>query len=381
LMNTLLENLPDINFAEKDTEQIAAEVIARFEQDVGRTLFPGDPWRQVILTVVYYLSMQRSKIDFTGKQNLLAFSTDGFIEHIGALVLGKNARLQPRPAITTLEFTISQTMPSNTIITAGTRATPGNNLYFATTEDVEIPAGEISVEAPAECFQVGEIGNGFLPGQINRIVDSFPFTYTVRNTTVTQGGADEEGLEEFRARIQMAPESYSTAGPYGAYEFWARTANQLIVDVKVNSPAPGVVDVVTLLRDGEVPSQSILDEVYAVLNADHRRPLTDKVVSRAPEIVKYPLKLTYYIARRNAAIGTILQERVAKAVDDFILWQKSVLGRDITPSTLVEMVKSTGVKRVDMDTILPVFTVLQYYEIGVADEDYIEVIYGGLEDD
>jgi len=380
-MNTLLENLPDINFAEKDTELIAAEVIARFEKDTGRTLFPGDPWRQALLTVVYFLSLQRSKIDFTGKQNLLAFSSDGFIEHIGALVLGKNPRLEPRPAITTLEFTISQAMPSNITIAAGTRATPGNNLYFATTEDVEIPAGEFSIEAPAECSQVGEIGNGFFPGQINRIVDSFPFFYNVRNTTITQGGANEEDLEPFRDRIRMAPESYSTAGPYGAYEFWARTANQLIVDVRVKTPSPGVVDVVTLLRNGEIPSQSILDEVYAVLSPDHRRPLTDKVVSRAPEPVGYPVRLTYYISRQNAAIGTILQERAEKAVEDYILWQKSVLGRDITPSTLVEMVKSTGVKRVDMDNILPEFKVLQYYEIGVANEDEIEVVYGGLEDD
>jgi len=380
-MNTLLENLPDINFAVKDTEQIAAEVIARFEKDVDRTLFPGDPWRQALLTVVYFLSMQRSKIDFTGKQNLLAFSGEGFIEHIGALVLGENPRLKPTPSITTLEFTISQAMPSNTTIGAGTRATPGNNLYFTTTEDVEIPAGELRVEAPAECSQVGKIGNGFLPGQINRIVDSFPFTYSVQNTTISQGGANKEDLEPFRERIRMAPESYSTAGPYGAYEFWARTANQLIVDVRVKSPSPGVVDVVTLLRNGEIPSQSILDEVYAVLSADHRRPLTDKVVSRAAEPVKYPLKFTYYISRRDAPLGMVLQERVDKAVDDYILWQKSSLGRDITPSTLVEMVKATGIKRVDLDTILPEFTVLQYYEIGVVDEDNIEVIYGGIEDD
>ncbi|MCL2392630.1 MAG: baseplate J/gp47 family protein, partial [Oscillospiraceae bacterium] len=218
-MSTLLENMPDINFAQKDTEQIAAEVIARFEKEAGRTLFPGDPWRQALLTIVYFLSMQRSKIDFTGKQNLLAFSDNDFIEHIGALVLGDNPRLQPRPAITTLEFTLSQAKPSNTIIPAGTRATAGSNLFFATTEDVEIPAGELRVQAPAECNQVGEIGNGWLPGQINRIVDSFPFNYSVQNVTISQGGANKEELEPFRERIRMAPESYSTAGPYGAYEF------------------------------------------------------------------------------------------------------------------------------------------------------------------
>jgi len=380
-MNTLLDNLPNINFAQKDTEQIAAEVIGKFEREINRTLFPGDPWRQALLTVVYFLSLLRNKIDFTGKQNLLAFATDGYIEHIGALVLGQNARLAPVAAVTTLEFTISTTMPSSIIIQAGTRATPGNNIYFSTTDDVEIPAGHLSVQAPAICSQVGEIGNGFLPGQINRVVDSFAFNHTVRNTTVSQGGSDKESLESFRARIQMAPESYSTAGPYGAYKFWAKTASQSIIDVQVETPSPGVVDVVVLLRGGEIPDQSMLDAVYAVLSADHIRPLTDKVVSRAPEAVKYPLKLIYYISRRDAAIATTLKERVDQAITDYKLWQKSVLGRDITPSTLVEMVKNTGVKRVDMNNILPEFKALKYYEVGIADEDATEVIFGGLEDD
>jgi len=111
-------------------------------------------------------------------------------------------------------------------------------LFFATVDDVEIPAGELSIQAHAICNQVGEIGNGWLPGQINRMVNSFPFSYSVQNVTISQGGANKEDLEPFRERIRMAPESYSTAGPYGAYEYWARTANQLIVDVKVNSPSP-----------------------------------------------------------------------------------------------------------------------------------------------
>ena len=376
-LNTLLSSLPNINFAEKDTAIIEAEVIARFEKELDRPLFPGDPWRQALLAIVYYLQLQRSKIDFTGKQNLLAFSSDGFIQHIAALV--GTTMLEPKPAVTKLEFTISTAMPGNTIIRAGKRATAGGSIYFATDENVEIPAGELSVVAPATCTVLGSVGNGFLPGQINNVVDTFPFTCSVRNITVTQGGADKEGIEPFRERTRLAPESWSTAGPYGAYKYWAMTTSQLIIDVEVVSPSPGVVDIVPLLRNGEIPTQPVLDAVYKTCNDDKRRPLTDMVVVRAPEAVKYDISFTYYISRRDAPIAATLVQRVYDAVDRFILWQKTKLGRDITPSTLVEMVKSTGVKRLDMDTILPTFKILNYHELGVADN--VNVVYGGLEDD
>ena len=129
-MNTLLNNLPDISFAEKDASVIEAQVISRFEEKLGRNLAPGDPWRQVLLGFVYYLSMQRSNIDFAGKQNLLKYSTDGFIQNLGAL-LGVE-QLQATPAVTTLEFALSMPLPSNIIIPKGTRVTPGGNIHFAT---------------------------------------------------------------------------------------------------------------------------------------------------------------------------------------------------------------------------------------------------------
>lgn len=378
-MNSFLENLPNINFAEKDVAVIEAEIIAHFEKSIGRTLFPGDPLRLLLLTFVHYLTQQRNIIDFAGKQNLLKYATDGFIQNIGALV--GTTMLEPMPAVTTLEFTISTILPNNTIVPKGTRTTPGNNIFFATTEDVEIIAGDHKVIATAVCTQVGSIGNGFLPGQINRLSDPFPFHSSVQNTTTTQGGTDRESLESFRERTRLAPESYSTAGPYGAYEYWAKSASQLIIDVSVKSPSPGVVEIVPLLQGGEIPTQSILDEVYAACNDDQRRPLTDHVVVRAPETIKYSLEFTYFIARIDSAIGTTIQQRVYEVVENFILWQKSKLGRDINPTRLIEMVKSAGVKRIDMYTIQPSFTVLQYYELGVADLNSINVIYGGLEDD
>jgi len=376
-MNSLLENLPDINFAEKDVAVITAEIIAHIEKEAGRTLFPGDPLRLLALTFIYYLSLQRSLIDFTGKQNLLRYAQDGFIQNIAALVGA--VQLEPRAAVTTLKFTLSTTLPNATLIPAKTRATPGNKIFFATKDDIEIPAGELSILAIAECTQVGSIGNGFLPGQINRLTDTFPFNYTVENVDESAGGADLEEIEPFRERTRMKPESYSSAGPYGAYMYWAKTANQLIVDVSVKSPSPGVVEIIPLMQGGEIPTQSVLDEVYAICSAEDKRPLTDHVIVRKPEIVEYAIDYTYFIARSSAAIGLNIQQRTAEALEQFILWQKSALGRDINPSQLTKMLMKAGIKRVEIRE--PVHKVLDYFELGVADMDNISITYGGLEDD
>ena len=112
------------------------------------------------MAFTYYLSQQRSLIDFSGKQNLLRYAQDGFIQNLAAL-LGV-VQNEARAAVTTIEFTISAALPNATLIPAGTRVTPGNKIFFATQDDVEIPAGELRTKVLAKCTQIGNIGNGFL---------------------------------------------------------------------------------------------------------------------------------------------------------------------------------------------------------------------------
>ncbi|MCL2201273.1 MAG: baseplate J/gp47 family protein [Oscillospiraceae bacterium] len=376
MINNLFENLPDITFAEKDPAVIQAEIIERFERELGRRIYPGDPWMQVMLTLAYTFAVLRANIDFAGKQNLLRFASDGFLQELGRL-LGVE-QLQENHATTMLEFTLSTTLATVAHIPQGTRASPGGNISFATLEDLEIPPGELSGVVPARCMTAGTIGNGFEPGTINTLTDPFPFNSAVSNTEVSKGGSDIEDIEALRGRIHLAPESFSVAGPYGAYRFWARSANQLISDVSVHSPAPGIVEIVPLLSGGAVPTQSILDEVYRECSDRTRRPLTDKVIVRAPESVGFDIAFTYYINRSDAPNAAQIRHRVADAVDEYIMWQKSVLGRDINPSQLTKMVMKSGVKRIEIEA--PVRTVLEHYKIGVAD-DTSGIVFGGIEDD
>ena len=99
----------------------------------------------------------------------------------------------------------------------------------------------------------GEAANGLVAGQINQLVSwSSPFLVNVTNTVTSSGGADIESDDHLRARIWMAPESFSCAGPYGAYEYWAASANPDIIDVCVwsNPPNAGKVYIYPLMKDG-----------------------------------------------------------------------------------------------------------------------------------
>lgn len=372
---SILDNLPKIDFVEKDTATIEKEIITYFEKAIGRKLYDGDPMRLFLLAFVKYISLQRSLIDFSAKQNLLSYSTDNYIEHIAALV--GVTRLEPISAETTLKFILSEAQNSTITIPKGTRATSDSRIYFSTLEDVEIAIGELDTEVVAECTVKGEIGNGFYVGQINKLVDSFGYLTTVENITQSAGGADLESLESFRQRIRVAPESFSTAGPDGAYEFWTKTANQLISDVSVTSPNPGEVEIIPLLQNGEMPTRDILNNILKICNDKTKRPLTDKVLVMAPQERFYNIDLIYYIAKSNYTLSLSIQNNINIEIKNYILWQKSKLGRDLNPSELTRRMITAGAKRIEI--ISPVFTTLKHYEIAVVDS--VNIVYGGIEDD
>ncbi len=374
-MSISLENLPNVDFVIKDAEKIKAEIIQDFEEASGRTLYPGDPLRLLLLTFAKYFVLLQNNIDMSAKQNLLKYAEEGFIENIGALVSA--FRKEAENAKVFIEFKLSESQESSVIVPKGTRVTCDNKVYFQTTEEREIKAGEKEIITEAECTEPGIIGNGYYEGQINKIVDPFGYLVSVRNTTVSAGGADRESIENFRERILIAPESFSTAGPKGAYEYWAKTANQDIYDVSVVSPNPGEVEIIPLMKNGVLPDEEILKEVRLACSADDKRPLTDYVLVSKPKEIDYDIDIKYYISKNDSTSGLSIQESVSKAVNEFILWQREKLGRDINPSKLIQSVMTAGAKRVDV--LKPVYKKIEYNQIAVLKN--IKIIYGGSEDD
>lgn len=374
--------LPDITFAEGDARALANSLKSLYEavrQAAGEPdykLADADPMRLVQLSEAELLAQVNTDIDATGKGNLLYYAGEETIEHLGYLYGERGARLQPTAAVTTIRYTLSAVRPAATTIPAGYRTTPDNTLFFATAQSLEIPAGSLSGDVLATCSETGTVGNGFTPGEINSMVDLLPFVASAVNITESSGGTELEDIEVYRARIQILPESFSVAGPDGAYEFWAKTASADIVDVAVWSPEPGYVNIVPLMQGGQLPTTDILDAVYEICSSRTVRPLTDFVQVLSPALVIYDIEVRYWISNDDSANSSTIQEAVQAAVQSYIEWQNTKLGRDLNPSKLHQLVMAAGAKRAEV--IAPVFTVLQHDEVATANAQI--VTYGGLED-
>lgn len=132
-----------------------------------------------------------------------------------------------------------------------------------------------------------------------------------------------------------------------------------------------------LMQDGTLPGAEVIDGLQDFLAQEEIRPMTDLVTVSAPEVKTFDISLTYYIARSNQASVTTIQEKVAAAVQDFITWQTTEIGRDLNPTELIRRVQEAGAKRVVLEA--PDFAVIS--ETQVAQLGTKAVAYGGMEDD
>lgn len=370
-MNNRFE-LPNIYFFEKTAEQIEREMLTHIEGKTGITLENADPRRKFIQGLTAYIVQQRIEADYAFKQNLLSYAAGEYLDHKGLDTDTK--RLQSKPAQTIVRFTLEPDRVDALLIPAGTRLVVGET-YFQTLGDFVAAVGQTEVEIPIEASEPGAKGNGFLAGEITKLVDVLPWIKKVENISATEGGADTEDDDAYAERLRIAPEKFSTAGPSGAYEYWAYTADQTIADVKVHSPMPGNVDITVLCSGGTLPSQAILKRVEEICGASDVRPLTDRLFIKPPEIVPYSLTATYYINARNATVTKHLQNQIETAFFAYLIWQKEKIGRNKDFTELIKMLKNAGASRVEIaEELYTQITALQ-----VAVDDGATLSFGGLE--
>lgn len=368
--------LPDVSFAESDASAVEAAVLTVYEGLTGLTLQPGDPVRLFLESLAYTVSVQNQLIDLAGKQNLLAYARGAHLDHLGALM--GEARIAAQSARVMLRFELTEPLAFAVPIPVGSRAsTKDGNILFATAIEAEIPAGQTGVEVPAHCTSPGASGTGLVPGQITQLVDPLPYVAGVSNVTISSEGSDTEDDERLRERIRLAPESYTVAGSTGAYEARVLGVSADILAVAVDSPEPGVVDVRFVLTDGELPDAAMIALVSDSLSAETVRPLTDKVLVGAPDVVEYTVTGRWYALRADAALLSGVARAVERAVETYRIWQRSQPGRDINPSRLIALVQQAGAKRVELDA--PLFTPLTATQ--VARETAVSLVFGGLEEE
>ncbi|MDH0343607.1 baseplate assembly protein [Chromobacterium haemolyticum] len=349
---------PDLpKFIDDDPHLVTAELIDAYQKMSGKTLYPGQVERLLIDLIAYRESVVRAAFNDAGRQNLVAFARAPMLDYLGELV--GVSRLPAQHARCTVRIAFPQSLALAQVIPAQTLVA-GGGVQFQTLASQIAPAGSTSIDLPVSATEAGAAGNGFVPGQINTLVDELEVDASVVNIDTSAGGADAEDDERLRARIRLAPESFSVAGSAASYRHHALRAHQDIADVAVisaslqqqngelksaNQVPPGVVRLYPLTKTG-MPPDSLLSVVAAACSADRVRPLTDLVEVLAPEDYGYRVRARL-TPNRDVDPKTVQQQAQA-AVGAFVQAQAERLGRDIVPSQLIATLSVPGVYQVTL---------------------------------
>ncbi len=373
----------DYQFVDTDSSALESRLIGAYEAITGRTLNPADPDRVFVAWVLSVIVQERAQQNYVGNQNIPSRAEGANLDALGEWIFNIK-RLSAQPSKCTMKFEISTAQPNALIIPRGTRVTDsGKTLVWSTTDDAEIKIGETSVCQTVKCESVGTIGNGFVAGQINRLidVDSIPYLLFCCNIETSNGGSEEANDEEYYELMRAGLDAYSTAGPRGAYEYHAKSVSTAIADVAVVIPEAGHVDIYALMKDGTAADSVIKSEILSTCNDDSVRPLTDYVQCKDADAVSYDIELTYFIKRGTDKPIAEIQRAVMQAVDEYVEWQRGKIGRDINPSKLDWLLRDTGIKRAVITS--PTFTKLNSGEARTtpqfASVEKITVTNGGFE--
>jgi phage-related baseplate assembly protein len=185
-----------------------------------------------------------------------------------------------------------------------------------------------------------------------------------------------EGDEAYRARIQLAPEAFSVAGPASAYRFHALSAAPTIADASVAAPRPDdiravvmgclaaqgagadlvaameaaldamvwpgtvIISLLSSLGDGSASAAEIEAVEMAVADNEDVRPLTDwpQVVSASIVPYEIDIDLTIYTGPDETVVLSAAQQ----AVEAYRAGARK-LGRSITRAGLFGAAMVSGV--------------------------------------
>lgn len=376
-----LVNLPEVSFIDDITlDELLESFIADFNemnsQLEGKTtvLSKTSPFRLLINAATSILYQILVKVDVTGKRNTIKYSYSEFLDLLASFK--KCVRKEAQKAYCTERFYLDESKEFAITIPAGTRVTQGS-IFFETTEVAEIAAGDMYVDVTVYCTEAGESGNNIYAGEISTLVDPIPYIAKVDNQTATSGGSDEESDDSLADRTFMAPSTYSVAGSIDSYEANAKAFSEDVIDVKVDTPSAGKVDIRFLLTGGEIPDSNVISQMQTYLSAADKRPLTDNVTVAAPDQVEYSIDVKYWIRKSDSNKAVKIQQEVNAAVDSFIAWQKTKIGRDITDSELIKLIITAGAKRCVVTS--PAYRVIGDKQIAKLTTK--TVTYGGIEND
>ncbi|HBW8634471.1 baseplate assembly protein [Klebsiella pneumoniae] len=195
---------------------------------------------------------------------------------------------------------------------------------------------------------------GMVAYAIKNDLDQLAANNNVERLTITPAddsqtpptAAEMESDSDLRQRIPAAFEGMSVAGPTGAYEFHAMSADGRVADSSAISPAPAEVIVAVLARQGDgTASEDLLQAVSLALNDEAVRPVGDRLTVVSADIVYYSVDAVLFVYPGPATEPILAAAKAQLAT--YINAQRR-LGRDIRRSAIYAALHVQGVQRVEL---------------------------------
>ncbi len=185
-------------------------------------------------------------------------------------------------------------------------------------------------------------------------LDQIGANFSVQRLVLDEGDPDAippvpptyESDEDYRARIQLSFEGFTTAGSKGSYIFHGLGADADVKDIDAVSPTPGNVTVYVLSRTGDgTASPELIAAVAATLNGDQIRPMTDNVTVQSAAIVTYTVDAELVIL--PGPDPEVVRQAAVDAITAYTEAQRKI-GYDVTLSGVYAALHQPGVQRVNL---------------------------------
>lgn len=185
-------------------------------------------------------------------------------------------------------------------------------------------------------------------------LDQLGANYNVYRLTIDAGDSSAvpprapvlESDTDFRRRIQLSPEGYTTAGSEQSYVFHGLSADADVADISAISPQPGAVTVYVLARSGDgSASEALLGAVTAALNQEQVRPMTDQVSVQSASIISYTIEAELVML---PGPDSAVVRAAAQAAAEAYAAAQHAMRRDVTLSGLYAALHQPGVQRVEL---------------------------------
>lgn len=339
-MPNKITDLPDVDFVDLDIDKLLQKSILDYEEayflqyGVRKKLYPGDPIRIFLYTQALREYQLRVLINDGIKSNLIKFSKGDKLKNLVAIT--RTFALEAKPAKATQKFILDPLRPQGVKIEKGTLLTPGNGVFFMTSNDLACEADEIIGEII--CTEAGTIGNGFVVGQIDSLVRGISWIKSTHNITVSFGGEEAESDENLKERAILAPREASVAGHEETYISVMKKYSAQIADVKVSCEESPFVDILILLKNGNLPDDAFIASAQEYISDKRRRPLTDRPIVKKPKSIEYDINTTVYLSK----VSDESKQAISEGIEEYKVWQQSKIGRTINPSELILILRNKG---------------------------------------